>query len=143
MKRRKVYLLDANVILRYLTNDIPSQRARAKKLFKRVQDLNYVVKILPITLIEVIYHLGNRYRLPRSKIAELIKTFISPNWIYLDNKEEVLEALELYKSSKIDMVDILLFVHAKYQGYEVASFDKDFDKLKRLTGFTKPVLHKL
>ncbi len=127
----KTYLLDTNVILRYLLNDIPEQAEKARRIFNRARSLKARVKILPIILVEVVYHLIHTYKIPRNEVADTLQIFISPKWIKIENKDAILEALELFKNSKIDMVDLMLFTIAKHKGYEIVSFDKDFKRLRR------------
>ncbi len=127
----KTYLVDTNVILRYLLNDIPEQAEKARRIFNRARSLKARVKILPIILVVVVYHLSHTYKIPRNEVADTLQIFISPKWIKIENKDAILEALELFKNSKIDMVDLMLFTIAKHKGYEIVSFDKDFKRLRR------------
>lgn len=127
----KTYLVDTNVILRYLLNDIPDQAEKARRIFNRARSLKARVKILPIILVEVVYHLIHTYKIPRNEVADTLQIFISPKWIKIENKDAILEVLELFKNSKVDMVDLMLFTIAKHKGYEIVSFDKDFKRLRR------------
>lgn len=122
-------LLDANSILRYLTNDLPKQAQAVEKRLKQAQEEKIILKIASITIIEVIYHLENWYKLTKYDSCTKMLTFLSPEWILCENKGIVFEALSTYSKTSIDLVDLLLWSQAKNNGEKVMSFDRHFDKL--------------
>ena len=134
------YLVDTNIILRFLVQDIPKQSIKAYKFFQAVKKSNEYVQIPHTILIEVVYHLLHTYDIPREKIADTLVAFLSHKWIKISNKPAVLEALKIFKSSKIDLVDILLYTTAAQNNKTLVSFDKDFKKLAKITGNNVPVI---
>lgn len=124
----KQYLLDTNVILRYLTNDLPSQAEKVKSYLIRAKNDQISIETRKITVIEVLFQLKNWYGLGRSEAADKILTFFSPEWVILEDKSLIFEALRIYKSKNIDIVDIILHLEAMKLGKNVLTFDKDFKK---------------
>ncbi|PIZ64600.1 hypothetical protein CO051_05610 [Candidatus Roizmanbacteria bacterium CG_4_9_14_0_2_um_filter_39_13] len=125
----KCIYVDTNVFLRFLTKDIPIQADLAEKYLRRAQRGELCMSILQVTIVEILFHLERFYDSPRSEAAEKLVLLIEPEWIHIDDKKIVMEALYEYKRNTIDFVDILTWAMAKAQNVEILSFDKDFDKL--------------
>ena len=122
-------ILDTNIILRYLTNDVPSQAEKVKKRFQEATSGKFQIEILPITVVEIIYQLENWYNLTKEETCKKLLALFSPDWMIVREKGIIFEALNLYRLKNIDYVDLLLFVTAKNNKNHLLSFDKDFDKL--------------
>ena len=122
-------VIDTNIILRYLTNDIPSQAEKVKKRFLEASRGKIQFEILPITIVEIIYQLENWYRLSKDDTIQKLFALFSPEWMIVNNKEIIFEAMNLYRLKNIDFVDLFVFVTAKNEKNKLLSFDKDFDRL--------------
>ena len=122
-------VLDTNVILRYLTNDVPAQAEKVKKRFLDAAKGKIQFETLPITVVEIIFQLANWYNLAKDDICRMILALFSPDWIIIREKEIIFEAISLYRLKNIDIVDLLVFVTSKNDNKKILSFDKDFDKL--------------
>lgn len=124
----KQFLLDTNVILRYLTNDVSSQAEKVKRYLMKAKEGRICVETTKIIVIEVLFQLENWYSLNRSEAADKVLTFFSPEWMGLEDKSLIFEALRIYKSKNIDFIDIILHLEAMKLGKNVLTFDKDFEK---------------
>lgn len=132
MQKSKEIIVDANVILRFLTADVAELARKAKEFFKKAEEGKHKVIIFPITIAEVVFHLENWYKISREEIFSSLFLFLSPPWIIIPEKNAVLKALEDYKKyKKIDFVDLLLWNFSKELKKELFSFDKDFERLKK------------
>ena len=109
-------LLDANVILRYLLNDIPEQAAIAESAIKEG------AFTLPEVLCEVVYVLSGVYNISRADIKAAIIKLLSE--INIQYKPVMELALALYAERNIDFVDSILIARAKILGDNVVTFDK-------------------
>jgi predicted nucleic-acid-binding protein len=125
----KTVIADTNIFLRFLTNDVPSQAALVEKRFRQAQSGKLKLRILPITIVEILFHLEKWYKHPKTKAVEKIQNLFSPAWMEVDDKDVIFEALCQYEISNIDFVDILTWSCAKKSKERILSFDKDFDKL--------------
>jgi len=122
-------VIDTNIILRYLTNDVPSQAEKVKKCFQEATRGKIQFEILTITVVEIIYQLENWYNLTKEETCKKLLALFSPDWMTIKEKGVIFEALNLYRLKNIDYVDLLLFATAKNNKNQLLSFDKDFDKL--------------
>lgn len=69
--------IDANIILRYLTNDVPDQAMRAEKLLKRIDEGTENVFLPDITLADIIWILEGYYKQTKENIREWITAILS------------------------------------------------------------------
>ena len=129
MKNVKIFIVDANVFLRFLTNDIESQAKRVEDRFMAAEQGKIRLRVLQITIVEILFHLEKWYKLSKKDAIEKVRDLFSPEWIEIDDKDILFSALEDYRRINIDFVDLLMFNHAKKESINLLSFDKDFDKL--------------
>ena len=117
-------ILDANMILRYLTTDNKEMADYVENIL-----INEKVLVFPEVIAEVIYVMKCVYKYERIQIAEGIIEFMSiPN--VLSNCGSVInKALETFRDNNLDFVDCVLYAYYKELGYEFCTFDK---KLKEL-----------
>jgi len=125
----KVAVVDANVILRFLTNDVLVQANKVRERFKEAARGKIDLAILPITVVEIVFLLEHWYQYGRGEICDKLLLLFAPEWMNLQSKAAVFEALRVYKERNIDFVDVLLWGIARDEQRAVLSFDKDFDKL--------------
>ena len=109
-------LIDANVILRYVLNDIPEM---AKKSAEIVRNGAFTT---PEILAEVSYVLRKVYQMTREQSAETIKAVL--NDVHTDEKEILRYAMDLYASSSLDFVDCVIVARHNIADIPVFSFDK-------------------
>ncbi|MBI2641060.1 PIN domain-containing protein [Candidatus Roizmanbacteria bacterium] len=126
----KKLVVDTNVFLRFLTNDIPKQAVRVEKRFKEAEKGKLQLIVLQITVVELLFQLQHWYDLNKSQAVEKLIRLFSPAWLEIDYKDAVFEALNRYKNSTIDFVDLLIWAISRKNKLAVLSFDKDFDKLE-------------
>lgn len=118
---------DANLFLRFLTNDVPFQARRSAERFKDAEKGKLRLILFHFVLIEILFQLENWYKLTRREAGNKLTEILSFEWIEIENKSFVVEALTAYPQTKIDFVDILLYTLAKGENHQILSFDKDFD----------------
>lgn len=127
----KVYLVDTNVILRYLLDDHQVFSPKAKAFILRVSQGKHKVEIPAVVIVECIYVLEKFYGVPRNELVESISGILNFTGIVNQDRSEILEALLKYETSNTDIVDCILAAHSSTEKV-VVSFDKDFEKLKAI-----------
>lgn len=122
--------IDANIILRYLTNDIPDQAKQAEELLKRVEDGTEDVFLPDIILADVIWILEGYYKQPREKIREWLTAILSLQGLIFSDKDMALNALDIYLDKRIDWSDAFTATQMLQREItEIYSFDKHFDRI--------------
>lgn len=125
----KTFIGDANIFLRFLTKDVLEQAIKIKKIFEEAEKGKLKILILNITLVEIVFQLEHWYHLSRNEIAEKLTVLFLPSWIEIENKEIIFYILEIYKHTRVDFVDLIIFGFANKRNLRILSFDKDYDKL--------------
>ena len=115
--------LDANIVLRYMLNDVPAQSRRAGQVIN--SSASYVTDVVTV---EVIFVLERVIGLARSDIVRLVKAFLSlPNLIYNDYFLD--QAIDLYGAKKsLSIVDCYAATEAKVYRTSLLTFDKALAK---------------
>ena len=135
MPPEKVYLIDTNVILRFLLDDHPVFSPKARAFMQEVSNKTWPAVIPAVVFAECVYVLEKFYRVPRNEITDtLSRIFTIPGIINAD-KAELLKALLLFHQSNTEIVDCILAASSSAQA-PVVSFDKDLVQLK---AFTEPL----
>ena len=125
----KVYLIDTNVILRYLLADHEKFGPKAKAFMVKVCQEKTRAEIPAVVIAECVYVMEKFYRIPKREIADTLSRILNFSGIVNPDKSEILEALLKYEVSNADIVDGLLAASSAPDRV-VVSFDKDFERLK-------------
>jgi len=125
-----VRTIDANVILRHLTNDVPDQAKQAEELLKRVEEGKEDVFLPDIILADIIWILEGYYKQTREDIREWITAILSLQGLKFSDKDMALNALDIYVDKRIDWSDAFTASQMLQRGItEIYSFDKHFDRI--------------
>ena len=129
---RKVYLIDTNVVLRYLLGDHPEFSPKAEAFMFDVSKGVKKAEILDVVIVECIYVMEKYYEIPKTEIVEKLSGIFNFSGIVNPDRSEILEALLKYENSNIDIVDCILAARSSPEKV-VISFDKDMKKLKAVS----------
>lgn len=102
--------VDANVILRLLLDEPESQARAAEGLFARAARGEFVIRIHPAVLAEVVYVLTSPRlaALPRTRVADALRALFALEGVELADLEPTLAALRRFEDTNLDWVDCLL-----------------------------------
>ncbi len=128
----KTYFIDSNIFIRYFLKDNPAQFQIATRYFNQAKNQEINLVIIPEIILEIDYVLRKVYQLPKSKILYALKSLVAIPYLDCRKKEFIINALALYKSVGVDLVDIFLYQQAQAENAQVFSFDKDFQKLAKV-----------
>lgn len=123
-----VYLLDANVIIRFLVGDNEDQLKQTIKYFKQIEECSLEVEILDSVIMEVYFVLTKFYKLDRISVIQDLKSILALDGVVNSDKVILYEALNIVENKNIDFVDALICAKSNLQGYGILSFDKDLKK---------------
>lgn len=129
----KIAYIDANVIVRLITDDPPDMAQQAAALFDRVDRGELQLVADSIVIAETVWVLSSFYGFTPGQIGPVLREFLVGDEIESDEKTELLQALTLYEEKNVDFADALLCVKMMKQGVsEVYSFDEHFDRLESI-----------
>jgi predicted nucleic-acid-binding protein len=110
--------LDTNVLVRYLTQDDPSQSALANQLIEQTLAEEKKLFINHIVLCELVWVLTRAYDYPKFTVIEVIEKILLAHQFEIEDKSSVLEALNDFKTSRADFADCLIGVKNRNAGCE-------------------------
>lgn len=129
----KTYIVDANLILRFLTGAPESQATLAAEFFQNGEDGAFAVSISPIVVAETVFVLtGKTYGCSREVVSDQLTRFLTNPAFCVEDSSVLLDALRLFGEKNVDFVDAYLAADALASGTAVASFDRDFRKFDGL-----------
>lgn len=127
---KEIPIIDANIILRFLTNDIPKQADRCTGLLKRIESGSEEVWIPDLVLADIVWTLEKFYKQPKQRIQELLIPILELKGLRHNNKKISKLAFQLYVEKNIDWADAFVAAQMITQKKcEIYSYDSDFDKV--------------
>ncbi len=123
-----VYLLDANVIIRFLIGDDARFLAQSKTIFEQIESSKIQAEVLEGVLMESYFVLTKFYKIPKNDVINDLKTILAFDGIINHNKAILFETFSILENKNIDFVDALICAKSKLQGYKKLSFDEDVRK---------------
>jgi len=125
----KAYLIDTNVILRYLLWDHTEFSPKAEAFMLAVSKGTKKAEILDVVIAECIYVMEKYYQIPKTEIIDKLGGILNFSGIVNANRSEILSALLKYENSNTDIVDCILAATSS-PARIVVSFDRDMEKIK-------------
>lgn len=124
----KSIAIDANVIVRYLTGDDPSQSPAATDLF-RTAGSGRIHLIIPTPVLqETVYVLETFYDGTPETIAPKLVSLLALPGVSNPDARWVLDGIQWYRTKNADFGDALLCSYAHHHHCEVSTFDKTLIK---------------
>jgi predicted nucleic acid-binding protein len=120
-----VYLIDANVIIRFLVGDHKEHLEKSTKIFREIEEGSLRVEILETVLMEVFFVLVKFYKLDKNEVINDLKSILTLQGVVNLDKVILHETLTLVESKNIDFVDAQICAKVKLQNYKALSFDED------------------
>jgi predicted nucleic-acid-binding protein len=118
--------IDTNVLLRAMIRDDEVQAARAEALLRAAQSRNELIVVSLTVVLEAVWALRRSYKLKRNDVVTFLDRLTSNRAIHILDRDIVVAALGLYRSSSIDFADVVIGLRATMEGAdEVFSFDTD------------------
>ena len=125
----KRYILDTNLLVRFLRNDHPAMSSAAAELFLQSASGKVELHLEPTIVAETAFVLTSFYKQGHAEVADAIRDLITGCRLKVPLEEVTLDALERFKSQPVDFRD------GSHQGVPIASFDRDFDRFKDVKRF--------
>ncbi|MFN0166986.1 MAG: PIN domain-containing protein [Bryobacteraceae bacterium] len=129
----KRYVLDTNLVVRFLTNDHPTMSRAAAALFEESATGKTDLLLEATIVAEAVFVLTGFYKRPRAEVADALRDLITGCRLRVPNSAVVLDALARFKAYPVDFPDALVAAVAVSEGIPVVSFDRDFDKFQDST----------
>lgn len=121
----KTLFVDANVFLRYLTDDDREEADRVAAVLSRAAKGDVRLVTTELVLAEVVWVLESSYDLKNREIVPLIRGILATPGIEVVNGDLVGRALDIYQTDNVDFVDGYIAAVMEARGIrEIVSFDR-------------------
>ena len=114
--------LDADVLIRLVILDEAAQVARARALLARCT-LEAPAFVAREVLVELVWSLTRRLRVPREKVADVLDGLLGAPEIRIESAEAVARSVEAYRAGA-DFADAMIAKAARSRGAELWTFDR-------------------
>lgn len=128
---KNTYVVDANVVLRYLLADHEEHSQLATEFMSAVKTGAQRIYVPESVLAECVYVLIKVYKVPRAEAAEQLIGLLSYKGVMDDTGKLLRDALRLFIDKNVDIVDAIVFTTAQAKHWDVFSFDKDIKRLEK------------
>jgi predicted nucleic acid-binding protein len=128
---KKPPVIDANIILRFLTNDDPVKADACARLLEQLEKNEISLWLPDLVLADIIWTLEKFYRVRKAEIGELLAPILRLRGLHCSNKEVVFTALRIYTSQNIDWTDAFVAAQMFSGRIEtIYSYDRDFERIQ-------------
>lgn len=125
--------IDTNVIARYIVQD-DHQQADIAAAFLESLNESQQGYISVIVLVELVWLLKRGYKQPKGTIIDVIYKLVHTDYIQIENKKLVLQALTLFQNTSSDFADALIATLNAEAGCDYSvTFDKGAAKHSGMT----------
>lgn len=124
------YILDTNVIVRYVVGDNKEHQKQAMRWFSEAEKGRIIIQIFPVVIAETVYVLQSWYRQPREKISDVMEVFLSQRWLDVHDRDALLVLWEYYRAGT-HFIDSYLIALSQAEGVTALTFDKKLKKRVR------------
>lgn len=128
--------LDANILVRYLTQDDPIQSVKATEVMERRLTEENPGFVSIVAMVETVWVLERAYDLTPPKIFRAIERILQTDVLVVENEQEVFTALIALKEGQGSFADAIIAALGASRGCSsTLTFDR---KALRLPGFELP-----
>ena len=124
------YILDANVLIRFLRGDDAVQSPAAKELFSQAQQGDCALVLTDLCVAETVWILTSFYRQDRQTVAKVLLQVLGQPGLECPQQTVLRDALRRFQTGKADFIDCYFAAYGASTGLAVASFDRDFKQFK-------------
>jgi predicted nucleic-acid-binding protein len=125
----KHIIIDTNGFLRFILNDVPTQKKIVEKLLQEAKQNKILIFVPQIVIFEIEFTLSKYYGFSKEDIIEKLKIIASASYLDIQDREIVQTALKLYKDEAVSFVDCFLYAKSKTEKIELFTFDKKLQNL--------------
>ncbi len=118
------YLVDTNLILRFLLNDNLKQAQTTRLLISNAQEGKCIYYLSILLFVEAVFVLMRLYGFSKKETSDALLAIVDFPSIVIEKKNIVRTALEWLPLTSVSFIDLLLAAEAKETVKTLVTFDK-------------------
>lgn len=122
------YILDTNAILRFILKDVKPQYLKIFDLIKKAKTKKVEVVIPEIIVFETIFTLKSYYEYTKEVQIKVLESLLTSEYLQIENKQTFNEAIKIFRSSNLSLVDCFLIAKSITSNAKLFSFDLALNK---------------
>ena len=133
--RKRVFFVDTNLFIRFLSRDDEEKAAKCKTLFEKALAGEVKLFTSELVIAEVVWVLQSpkTYNQKPERIRELLLPLLTIKNLNFPNKELYPEVFELFASTNVDYIDAYNAVLMQQKGIsDIYSYDIHFDLINNI-----------
>lgn len=121
--------VDTNYFLRFIIDDDKYQYEEAKHLFLEASDGKVLLFTSVMVMFEIYWTLTKFYEKSKKEAINVLDSILDMSFLEIENKKIVRKAINLFKNSSLEFVDLYNLVFARQNKAEnFKTFDKKLQK---------------
>ena len=125
--------LDTHVLVRYIMQDDPRQSPKATASLESLEGVGSAYINL-VSMVELVWVLTASFELTRAQVSQALDGIIRTKQFKIENADQVVRALRVFKSGKSDFADCLIERSANSAGcVKTITFDVEAAKHAGMT----------
>ena len=129
----KTYILDANVVLRFLLADEPNQSPKARALFTLAEEGGVRLRLSHVAVAELVWVLSSFYEFSHAEVGTKLRSLLLHKGVEIDEQSVILNALDRFARVNVDFPDCYAAALAASCATSLTSYDRDFRKFADVT----------
>ena len=125
--------LDTHVLVRYIMQDDPRQSPKATAIVESLEGVSSAYITL-VSMVELVWVLTASFELTRAQVSQALDGIIRTKQFKIENADQVVRALRVFKLGKSDFADCLIERSANSAGcVKTITFDVEAAKHAGMT----------
>ncbi len=128
------YLIDTNIFVRYFVIENRRMYKECRALLEKIQKEEIDVIVPTLVLSEISWVLRSNYKRPKKEIINCLNSIKNIDSVRFICKENISRALRIWKRYNMKFIDAMICsIDDVYERkIIIVSYDKDFDKMKKV-----------
>lgn len=129
--------IDTNYFLRFFIGQSQNQHETAKDIFRRAATGEIEISTSLIVFFEIYWVASSFYKLEKKKVITFLKNILKMEFIDLENRDVLVEAVSFCESSSFDLEDAYNLSYARHtQAEDFLTFDAKLKKKWSTSSFS-------
>ena len=123
------YVIDANVIVRYLLSDDKEIYKKARHFFDLLKMGKAKAHLDQAVFTEVVFVLSKLHKVSKEDIAKSLSNLLLHKGVLNDKKDVLMKALELYATTNLHIADCMVVAKCIIDQLAPMTFDKELQEI--------------